>query len=101
MPASAETITLPPPQRSILAGFLSYLIPGLGQIYQGRIAKGVLFMVCLVGMFLLGLRMGEYRNVYLPKDVPPASRVIGILRFAIPLPSPIANLWHRKSFAGQ
>jgi hypothetical protein len=27
----------------VLAGFLSWVIPGLGHVYQGRCAKGLLF----------------------------------------------------------
>ena len=56
------------PQRnySPLAGFLSYLVPGLGQIYEGRVGKGVLFMVCLYGMFFFGMYLGDWKNVYLP-----------------------------------
>jgi hypothetical protein len=53
---------------SALAAFLSYLIPGLGQIYQKRYGKGVLFMVALLGMFMLGQAMGEWQNVYVPKE---------------------------------
>jgi hypothetical protein len=54
-----------PPEPSALAAFLSYLIPGLGQIYQGRYGKGVLFMVSLLGMFMLGQAMGNWQNVYI------------------------------------
>jgi hypothetical protein len=49
-----------------LAGFLSYLVPGLGQICQGRVGKGLLFMVCLLGLFHLGQAMGGWKNVYIP-----------------------------------
>jgi hypothetical protein len=60
--------TPPPHDPSVLAGFLSYLIPGLGQMYQGRYSKGVLFMVSLLGMFMLGQAMGRWQNVYLPRE---------------------------------
>ncbi len=49
-----------------LAAVLSYLIPGLGQIYQGRLLKGVLFLVCLLGLFFYGLSLGKGQNVYFP-----------------------------------
>jgi hypothetical protein len=51
---------------SLLGGVLSYLVPGLGQICQGRVGKGVLFMVSLLGLFHLGQAMGEWKNVYIP-----------------------------------
>ena len=61
----------PAPQRprslDPFAALLSYLIPGLGQIYQGRVAKGILFMVCLLGLFFYGMKLGSCENVYLPK----------------------------------
>ncbi len=48
---------------SILAVFPSYLIPGLGQISQGRTGKGVLFMVLLLSLFHVGEAMGNWQNV--------------------------------------
>jgi len=57
-----------PHEPSVTAAILSFLIPGLGQIYQGRLGKGILFMVCLLGMFFLGQAMGQWQNVYLPRD---------------------------------
>jgi len=59
---------------SLMAGFLSFLIPGLGQICQGRVSKGLLFMVCLVGMFHLGQAMGDWKNVYIPVTDQPDDR---------------------------
>lgn len=55
---------------SPLAGFLSFLVPGLGQIYQGRVAKGLLFFVCLMSLFHLGAAMGNWQNVYIPTEIP-------------------------------
>ncbi len=52
------------PVMSPLAGLLSYLVPGLGQIYQGRVSKGLLFMVCLYGLFFYGMYLGNWSNVY-------------------------------------
>jgi len=48
----------------MLAGFLAWLWPGAGHLYQGRRAKGVLFMVVILGTFLYGLYIGEGRVVY-------------------------------------
>ena len=56
---------------SVLAGVLSYLIPGLGQIYQGRVAKGLLFMICLLGMFIGGQALGDWHGVYIPTNARP------------------------------
>lgn len=47
-----------------LAAFLAWLVPGLGHIYQGRRGKGLLYMVCILGLFFAGLALGEGKNVY-------------------------------------
>ncbi len=109
---------------SPLAGFLSYLVPGLGQIYQGRVAKGLLFMICLYGLFFYGMYLGSGKivasesrqeaeqaghealrgraagsekiiyNVYLP-DTAKANNPWK------PLPPLASNLWSRLQFTGQ
>ena len=48
-----------------LAAFLAYLIPGLGHLYQGRTFKGLLYAVCILGTFFVGVRIGEGKVVYL------------------------------------
>jgi hypothetical protein len=63
---------LPEPQpTSALGGFLSFLVPGLGQMYQGRFGKGLLFFVCLLSLFHVGQAMGDWQNVYVPNVPPP------------------------------
>ncbi|QGJ71152.1 Hypothetical protein PBC10988_28550 [Planctomycetales bacterium 10988] len=42
----------------LLAGLLAWLIPGLGHLYQGRTYKGILFLVCILGLFSTGVVMG-------------------------------------------
>jgi hypothetical protein len=63
-PESSRSVALPPRVYSPVAGLLSYLVPGLGQIYQGRVAKGLLFLVCLYALFFYGLYLGEWQDVY-------------------------------------
>ena len=81
---------------SPLAGFLSYLVPGLGQIYQGRTGKGILFFVCLYSMFFYGMALGSWRNVYLPDTARPNNPAT--IHW---LPLPLANLYNRLHFTGQ
>src|SRR5205823_3168988 len=78
-----------------LAGLLSYLVPGLGQIYQGRISKGVLFFVCLYGLFFYGQALGSWQNVYLPDTSPPGALVRSSS------PRLFSDLYNRIYFAGQ
>ena len=47
-----------------LAAFLSWLIPGLGQLYQGRTFKGMIFLVTLLGTFVAGMWIGGGNVVY-------------------------------------
>src|SRR6266567_1593545 len=87
---TAPAAALLPPEPSLTAAILSYLVPGLGQIYQGRFGKGFLFMISLLGMFTLGQAMGNWQNVY----VPPAENrpnQPGELRA---LPSSLLTRWH-------
>ncbi len=81
-----------PPTPSWLAGVLSYLVPGLGQIAQGRTGKGLMFMGILLGMFLLGQAMGDWRNVYMPYVEEPEGN---------PVRKPLVSIYNRWHFAGQ
>jgi len=82
-----------PPTPSILAGVLSYLVPGLGHIVQGRVGKGVMFMGILLGMFFLGQAMGNWQNVYMP-EVDERDKNNAITK-------PLASIYNRWHFAGQ
>jgi len=50
-----KTIELKDPA---MAAFLAWLVPGLGHLYQGRTGKGILFLVCILGLFLYGVYLG-------------------------------------------
>ena len=47
-----------------LAALLALTWPGLGHVYQGRIAKGMLYFVCIFGLYAVGFALGEGANVY-------------------------------------
>lgn len=108
MPNPAPTVPPPPAEQPIsnpIAATLSYLIPGLGQIYQGRIGKGVLFFLCVYTLFFVGMYLGSgsvhlkgqtytvSSNVYLP-DTAERNNPFN-------LPHLAANLYNRPQFAGQ
>lgn len=51
--------TLYAPKNPGLAAVLSFLFPGLGQIYNGQIGKGVLFMVAqAINLLLMAVAIG-------------------------------------------
>lgn len=47
-----------------LAGFLAWLVPGLGHAYQRRWAKAAIYVVCILGTYCYGLWLGDGRVVY-------------------------------------
>jgi hypothetical protein len=75
------------------AGALSYLIPGMGQVSQGRVAKGIFFLVSIYGLFFYGMYLGSWKNVYLPDTADKTN--------PWNLPRPLANIYNRPQFAGQ
>lgn len=97
-------MTTPTPQEqpvSLSAAVLSYLVPGLGQISQGRFGKGLLFMVCLVSLFHVGQAMGDWKNVYIPvpdnqrwDDRQPDEKNQFRIRRLQQLPSNLYQRWH-------
>lgn len=96
-PASTPAHVAESHPRDLGAAFLSYLVPGLGQIYQGRVGKGILFLVSLYGLFFYGMYLGRWSNVFLPDSVSvnkPASNPYNLWR-------PLANVYNRLQFAGQ
>jgi hypothetical protein len=105
VPAPLESTSAAPAPRSysVLAGILSYLIPGLGQVYQGRVSKGVFFMATLLGLFFAGQALGEWRNVYLPNADGPNTIHNDPTPWKIPgIARPFANVFrHRWQYAGQ
>ena len=88
----------PPPTLDPLAAVLSYLLPGLGQVLQGRIGKGILYFVCIYGLFFYGMWLGQMRNVWLPDterlppvELPIVGKTSGVLK----------TLSYRPQFLGQ
>jgi hypothetical protein len=46
------------------AAVLAWLWPGAGHVYQGRYAKGALFMICILTTYFIGLTIGDGHVVY-------------------------------------
>lgn len=60
-PDGGATIDLRDPA---VAALLSWLVPGLGQVWQGRRGKGWLFMAAVVGTLVAGLWIGGGKVAY-------------------------------------
>jgi hypothetical protein len=56
-----QTIVLRDP---LFSAFLAWLVPGGGHLYQGRTGKAILYAVCILGLYLMGMAMGEGKIVY-------------------------------------
>jgi TM2 domain-containing membrane protein YozV len=84
---------LPPRKLDPFAALLSYLIPGLGQMYQGRVGKGILFFVSLYVLFFYGMWLGNFKNVYLPHTEKGQNVVF--------TSTPLGDVENRLHFAGQ
>lgn len=87
-----------------LAAILSYLIPGLGQILQGRISKGIVFFVSLYTLFFYGMALGAMKNVWMPpsssiKHLPKVE--LGIRQLSFSSDGAMKSLAYRPQFLGQ
>jgi TM2 domain-containing membrane protein YozV len=92
MSSSKPTEPPPPPVKlDFVAAFLSYLIPGLGQLTQGRVRKGLLYLISLYALFFYGMYLGSFKNVYLP-DYHPNEPTVNRLA---------SDLYTRFQFVGQ
>lgn len=47
------------------AALLGLMLPGLGHYYQGRKQKAMLYAICILGLFITGLVIGNGRVVYM------------------------------------
>jgi len=52
-----------------IAGFLSWLVPGLGHYYQGRYPKAFIFFLCVIPMFVVGCALGSSAEVGIARNV--------------------------------
>jgi hypothetical protein len=78
------------------AAVLSYLVPGLGQVYRGRSGNGILFFVSLYVLFFYGMSMGKWKNVYLPTTNVKNSWIMSVIPW-----KPLGDVENRPHFAGQ
>lgn len=106
-----DSTQLPPLEERIefrnrwVAGVLAWLIPGAGHLYQRRYFKGVVYLVCILGIFVWGSSMGEAKAVHLrwdgDGDAKTRHRTLGYLaQVGVGLPALPAVL-QKNRFEGQ
>ena len=81
MSHTAKTVPLRNPAT---AAVLAWLVPGLGHAYQGRYGKAALYAACILGLYLTGMILGEWR--------------MGFWSWTSPMTNPDRFRWH---FLGQ
>lgn len=64
LPAEAPEVIEVDLRDPFVAAVLAWFWPGAGHLYQRRYAKGVLFMVCILGTFFFGLALSDGKAVY-------------------------------------
>lgn len=95
-----------PLKNPLVAGVLAFLVPGAGHFYQGRYFKAVVYFVCITGLFLAGMRMSDWKALYLNKSSREhdTSGRHTLLRFAAQFGVGLPSLWalvQRERFYGQ
>ena len=83
-----------------LAAFWAWLIPGAGHLYQRRYAKGILFMVCILGTYFFGLAIGGGKVVY-ASFRQPDMRYPYLCQLGVGLPALPALIQQRRVIASQ
>ncbi|MEO1994544.1 MAG: DUF6677 family protein [Planctomycetaceae bacterium] len=82
------------------AAIFAFLIPGAGHLYQRRTFKGCLYLVCILGTWLYGMQLGNWRAVY-ARTVSDANGMSGlawgyIAQFGVGLPALPAYFQSRR-----
>ncbi|REJ97729.1 MAG: hypothetical protein DWQ34_01400 [Planctomycetota bacterium] len=87
-----------------LAALLAFLVPGAGHLYQGRYFKAAVYSVCIIGMFITGMRMSDWRAMYLHHP-PPGERLRGnrnrlqfLAQFGVGAPALYALLQNKRYY---
>ncbi|MCA8998644.1 MAG: hypothetical protein KDA80_16710 [Planctomycetaceae bacterium] len=69
----------------ILAGVLAWLLPGAGHFYQQRYFKAGVYFVCILGLFLTGMAMAEWKAVQPPPKAGPGKTKLKMAKYGAQL----------------
>src|SRR6476646_5840533 len=50
----------------VFAAILTFILPGLGHLFQDRVFKGLVYGICITGMFMYGSALAEWKAVQGP-----------------------------------
>jgi hypothetical protein len=65
-----------------VACLLAWVVPGAGHLYLGRRAKGLVFLLCLLALFVLGVLMQSRLQLHLGFD-DPLALIVSVAQMAI------------------
>jgi len=77
--------------RSYTAALLAWVFPGLGHLFLGRRAKGLVLMGCLLALFVLGVGMDSRLQLHLGLDDPLAV-LFSVAQMGVGAPYVLARL---------
>ncbi len=83
----------------LTATVLGWLVPGAGHWFQGRRAKGTLFFWVIMGLFVIGMILGQGRVVYAKWTPPEERRYMFLCQIGVGLPSLPALVAARRAAA--
>ncbi len=87
-----------------VAGILAFLIPGAGHFYQRRYFKAGIYSVCILGLFLWGMLLGDWKVVYAQfKSAPGRPRTLGYwaqLGVGLPAMPALVQSWRFEAALG-
>jgi hypothetical protein len=73
-----------------LALILAWLVPGAGHLYLGKRGKGLVFLFCLLTLFVLGLALDSRLQLHLGFD-DPLGFIVSVAQMALAGPYVIAR----------
>jgi hypothetical protein len=90
-----------------LAAVLTFLVPGAGQLYQGRLFKAAIYFFCILGLYFTGMRMAGWQAVYIHRP-PAGERIRGkhhtlqfVAQAGVGLPAICALIQNKRYYSPQ
>lgn len=77
--------------RSIAAALLGWAFPGLGHLFLGRRAKGLVLMGCILALFVLGIGMNSRLELHVGFD-DPLALLFSLAQMGVGAPYVLARL---------
>lgn len=77
--------------RTVAAGLLAWVVPGLGHLFLGRRGKGLVLAACILALFVMGVMMDSRLQLHLGLE-DPLALLFSAAQMGIGAPYVIARL---------